>query len=74
MRIRFLLLKGTGLSLLRAVINAVDAIDNQKVLKLVQEQNAEDRTIGVVTKCDRVEDLATTKVSFSRIRPVFKYD
>lgn len=35
-----------------AVVNATDALDNQRVLRLAREEGALDRTIAVFTKCD----------------------
>lgn len=40
----------------RTVLSAVDAFDNQKVLQLVREAGSTSRCLGVITKCDMVQD------------------
>ncbi|KAI9935113.1 hypothetical protein MW887_000734 [Aspergillus wentii] len=42
-------------AIILAVMPAVDDIHNQTVLRLIKEENATDRTIGVVTKCDMLQ-------------------
>jgi selenocysteine-specific translation elongation factor len=37
-------------------------LENQKVFTLVQVNGASDRTIGVITKCDRVEETHEEKI------------
>jgi hypothetical protein len=47
----------------RAVMPAVDDIHNQAVLRLVREEGAMHRTIGVITKCDMLQTHDEPKVS-----------
>lgn len=42
---------------------AVDDIHNQVVLRLVKEEGAMHRTIGVITKCDMLQTHDEAKVS-----------
>jgi hypothetical protein len=37
-------------------------LENQKVLRLVRKEGASDRTIGVITKCDRIERTNEEKI------------
>jgi hypothetical protein len=41
---------------------AVDDIHNQGVLRLIQEEDAMNRTIGVITKCDMLQRRDEHKV------------
>jgi hypothetical protein len=38
-------------------------LENQKVMSLVQGGNAIERTIGVITRCDRIEETNEEKLS-----------
>jgi hypothetical protein len=46
----------------RAVAPANNRVENQEVFKLIEEHKAGDRTIGVITKCDNIEERTENKV------------
>ncbi|KAL9616211.1 MAG: hypothetical protein Q9160_008901 [Pyrenula sp. 1 TL-2023] len=54
----------------KAVLSAVDAFDNQKVLRLVREAKANSRCLGVITKCDQVQERDDLKVLDVLKKPV----
>lgn len=41
--------------LLSAVIPATNAPENEAVFRLIADNKANDRTIGVITKCDKID-------------------
>ncbi|OAX81905.1 hypothetical protein ACJ72_03750 [Emergomyces africanus] len=64
-------------AIILAVVPAVDDIENQAVLSLVREEEALNRTIGVVTKCDMLQRRDEQKVVFDLLSnriPQYKLD
>ncbi|OJD11161.1 hypothetical protein AJ78_08015 [Emergomyces pasteurianus Ep9510] len=64
-------------AIILAVVPAVDDIENQAVLSLVREEDALNRTIGVVTKCDMLQRRDEQKVVFDLLSnriPQYKLD